>query len=138
GGAGGRGGGGGGGGAWGGGGGHQRWGLADGPCQVAVHDLVTAELRAHCDERLGLVLAGEGLVVSAAGCLAPVDAVLLTAYFVPPVVLLVCRGCLDTTDRPVPKLRGNRWPCELSHPCRERPAHPCGPVPPAGGTGPHS
>jgi hypothetical protein len=45
--------------------------------------------------------------------------VLLTAYFVPHVVLLLCRGCLDTTDRPAPKLRGNRWPSELSHPCRE-------------------
>src|SRR5450631_2063664 len=106
-------------GALGGRGGHFRWSLSEAACPVAGHDLVTAELLAQSDEGPGLGLGGEGLVISATGCLGPVDAVLLVALLDPHVVLLVCRACLDTTDRPVPKLRGNRRPRELFSPCRE-------------------
>jgi len=115
-----------------------KFSLIEAQCPVTCHDPVTAELVAQADELLGLCLGAEGFVVFAIGRFAPVGAVLLATLFNPHVVLLVCRACLDTTDRPVPELRGKRRPRELSHPCREAGKRMWTGAPPRGGTGPHS
>src|SRR5450631_402886 len=119
-------------------GGHHRWGLFEAPGPVARHDLVTAELVAQVDELLGLCLGAEGFVVFAIDPFAPVGAVLLAALLNPHVVLLVCRVCLDTTGPSGPEAARQSTAVRAAHPCRERLANACGPVPPAGGTGPPS